>query len=59
MISMNVDVLNQFDLFFAQANKKFEDIRYEKEDWSRIKSEMPLEQLPGLGRNSSVLFCFH
>jgi hypothetical protein len=46
-------------LIFAQANKKFEDIRYEKEDWSHVKSEMPLEQLPVLGRNSSVLFYFH
>lgn len=38
-------------LIFAHGNEKFEVIRYEKDDWSRFKSEMPLKQLLVLGRN--------
>lgn len=35
-------------LIFAAAGKKFEDIRYERDEWPAHKSEMPLGQMPVL-----------
>jgi len=35
-------------LIFSAAGEKFEDIRYERNEWSSHKSEMPLGQMPVL-----------
>jgi glutathione S-transferase len=35
-------------LIFAAAEEKFEDIRYERNEWPSHKSEMPLGQMPVL-----------
>ncbi|CAF0939759.1 unnamed protein product [Adineta steineri] len=35
-------------LIFAAADQKYEDIRYEREEWASHKSEMPLGQMPVL-----------
>ncbi|CAF0935377.1 unnamed protein product [Rotaria sordida] len=35
-------------LIFAAAGQKYEDIRYERNEWSSHKSEMPLGQMPVL-----------
>ncbi|CAF4266640.1 unnamed protein product, partial [Rotaria sordida] len=35
-------------LIFAAVGKKYEDIRYERNEWSSHKSEMPLGQMPVL-----------
>jgi glutathione S-transferase len=35
-------------LIFAAAGEKFEDIRYERNEWPSHKSEMPLGQMPVL-----------
>ena len=37
-------------LIFAQAGQKFEDHRYTYEEWAKLKSQMPLGQIPVLGR---------
>ncbi|CAF3779203.1 unnamed protein product [Rotaria sordida] len=35
-------------LIFAYAGQKFEDIRYSDDEWSKMKNEMPLGQIPVL-----------
>ncbi|CAF3668299.1 unnamed protein product [Adineta steineri] len=35
-------------LIFAAAGEKFEDVRYEREQWPEHKAEMPLGQMPVL-----------
>ncbi|CAF4653948.1 unnamed protein product, partial [Rotaria sp. Silwood2] len=35
-------------LIFAAAGQKYEDIRYERDQWPSHKSEMPLGQIPFL-----------
>ncbi|CAF1635447.1 unnamed protein product, partial [Didymodactylos carnosus] len=35
-------------LIFAQAGQKFEDLRWEQDEWPRYKAEMPLGQVPVL-----------
>ncbi|CAF4284080.1 unnamed protein product, partial [Rotaria sp. Silwood2] len=35
-------------LIFAAAGQKYEDIRYERDQWPSHKSEMPLGQIPVL-----------
>jgi hypothetical protein len=39
----------------VQANEKFEDIRYLKDDWSRVQSETLLEQLSILNWNHWII----
>ncbi len=36
-------------LIFAQAGQKFEDIRHSSDEWTKLKSQMPLGQIPVLG----------
>ncbi|CAF1180908.1 unnamed protein product [Rotaria sordida] len=38
-------------LIFAYAGQKFEDIRYSDDEWSKMKNEMPLGQIPVLEIN--------
>lgn len=58
MSSSTVYKLHYFDgrgraetirLIFTQADQKFEDLRHSFEEWSKIKNEMPLGQMPVLG----------
>ncbi|CAF3512938.1 unnamed protein product [Rotaria sp. Silwood1] len=42
-------------LIFAAANQKYEDIRYERDEWSSHKNEMPLGQMPVLEYNGTKL----
>ncbi|CAF5025734.1 unnamed protein product, partial [Rotaria sp. Silwood1] len=42
-------------LIFAAANQKYEDIRYERDEWPSHKSEMPLGQMPVLEYNGTKL----
>ncbi|CAF1000673.1 unnamed protein product [Adineta steineri] len=42
-------------LIFAAADQKYEDIRYEREEWASHKSEMPLGQMPVLEYNGVKL----
>ena len=42
-------------LIFAAAGEKFEDIRYEHNEWAAHKSEMPLGQMPVLEYNGTKL----
>ncbi|CAF1341202.1 unnamed protein product [Adineta steineri] len=42
-------------LIFAAADQKYEDIRYEREEWVSHKSEMPLGQMPVLEYNGVKL----
>ena len=36
-------------LIFVYAGQKFRDIRHSFEEWPKLKSEMPLGQVPVLG----------
>ena len=36
-------------LIFAQAGQKFEDLRHNTDEWAKLKSQMPLGQIPVLG----------
>ena len=36
-------------LIFTQAGQKFEDLRHSSSEWAKMKSEMPLGQMPVLG----------
>jgi glutathione S-transferase len=36
-------------LIFVQAGQKFEDIRHSSDEWAKMKSQMPLGQIPVLG----------
>ncbi|CAF0937015.1 unnamed protein product [Adineta ricciae] len=38
-------------LIFAQAGEKFEDLRHSPDEWAKLKSQMPLGQLPVLEIN--------
>ena len=42
-------------LIFAAAGQKFEDIRYEHNEWPSHKAEMPLGQMPVLEHNGTKL----
>ncbi|CAF3355234.1 unnamed protein product [Rotaria sp. Silwood2] len=42
-------------LIFAAAGQKFEDVRYERNEWSSHKNEMPLGQVPVLEYNGTKL----
>ena len=42
-------------LIFAAAGQKFEDIRYEFNEWTSHKAEMPLGQMPVLEYNGTKL----
>jgi hypothetical protein len=37
-------------LIFAQAGQKLEDLRHNNNEWTKLKSQMPLGQVPVLGR---------
>ena len=41
-------------LIFIQAGQKFEDVRHTHDEWAKMKSKMPLGQMPVLGN----YFCF-
>jgi hypothetical protein len=41
-------------LIFAQAGQKFEDLRHSSEEWAKLKSQMPLGQIPVLGIYSFI-----
>jgi len=36
-------------LIFAQAGQKFEDLRHSPDEWAKLKTQMPLGQIPVLG----------
>jgi glutathione S-transferase len=36
-------------LIFVQADQKFEDLRHTRDEWAKLKSQMPLGQIPVLG----------
>ncbi|CAF3948084.1 unnamed protein product, partial [Rotaria sordida] len=42
-------------LIFAAASQKYEDIRYEIDEWPSHKAEMPLGQMPVLEFNGTKL----
>lgn len=42
-------------LIFTEAGQKFEDLRHSSSEWAKIKSEMPLGQMPVLGMFSSFV----
>ncbi|CAF1184567.1 unnamed protein product [Rotaria magnacalcarata] len=42
-------------LIFAAAGQKYEDIRYNQDEWPSHKTEMPLGQMPALEFNSTKL----
>jgi hypothetical protein len=37
-------------LIFAQAGQKLEDLRHSNNEWAKLKSQMPLGQMPVLGK---------
>jgi glutathione S-transferase len=42
-------------LIFAAAGQKYEDIRYERDQWSAHKAEMPIGQMPVLEFNGTKI----
>ncbi|CAF4775331.1 unnamed protein product, partial [Rotaria sp. Silwood1] len=42
-------------LIFAAAGQKFQDVRYDRNQWSSHKNEMPLGQIPVLEYNGTKL----
>lgn len=47
-------------LIFTQAGQKFEDLRHSSSEWAKLKSQMPLGQMPVLGMFPlRICFVFH
>ena len=42
-------------LIFAAAGQKFEDVRFEREQWPTLKSQMPLGQIPVLEVDGTMI----